>query len=116
VSRLETAVVLLTMVINAVFGVGGLARACFVRETSAQVRVPPSWLPARGAAKVAGAGGLAAGLRGATALGGAAAVGLTAFFVCAIIRHVQTGALRSIPFPGALLAVAAASLFIFVSQ
>jgi hypothetical protein len=86
VSRLETAVVLLTMVINAVFGVGGLARACFVRETCA------------------------------TALGGAAAVGLTASFVCAIIRHVQTGALRSIPFPGALLAVAAASLFIFVSQ
>ena len=107
-------VVLLTAVLNAAMAVGDLVKARFVLTTSEMVRVPVSWLPALGAAKLAGAVGLVGGLLGLRPIGIAAAVGLTLFFVCAIGRHVQTGAVRSIPFPGAFLLLAVISLLIFV--
>jgi hypothetical protein len=114
VSIAAVIVVLVTALLNAAMAVGDLVQARFVLTTSKMVRVPVSWLPALGAAKLAGAVGLVVGLLGLRPIGIAAALGLTLFFVCAIGRHVQTGALRSIPFPGAFLLLAVASLVIFV--
>ena len=105
---------LVTAAMNAVVGVGGLMRAPFVVANSSQVRVPESWVPALGAAKLAGAAGLVVGLVGIRFVGVAAAIGLTLFFVCAVGRHVQTGVLRTIPFPGLFLSLAVASLVILV--
>jgi hypothetical protein len=114
VSVVAVTVVVVTALMNAAVAVGDLVRAQFVLATSEQVRVPTSWLPALGAAKMAGAAGLVGGLLGLRAIGIAAALGLTLFFVCAIGRHVQTGVLRTVPFPGAFLMMAAASLLVFV--
>lgn len=114
-SVVAVTVILATALVNAAVAVGDLTRARFVLATSSQVRVPVSWLPALGAAKMAGAAGLVLGLLGIRPIGIAAAVGLTLFFVCAIGRHVQTGVLRSIPFPGAFLSLAVASLVLFIS-
>jgi hypothetical protein len=109
------AVVLVTVVLNGIVAVGDVLRAQFVLATSEQVRVPEAWLPALGAAKMAGAIGLVVGLLGVRTIGVAAATGLVLFFVCAIARHVQTGVLRTIPFPGAFLVLAAVSLLVFVT-
>ena len=108
------AVVLVTALMNGAVAVGDLLRAPFVLATSEQVRVPETWLPALGAAKMAGAVGLVVGLLGVRVIGVAAAAGLVLFFVCAIARHVQTGVLRTIPFPGAFLVLASMSLLVFV--
>jgi hypothetical protein len=108
------AVVLVTALVNGAVAVGDLLHARFVLATSEQVRVPEAWLPALGAAKMAGAVGLVVGLLGIRFIGVAAAAGLVLFFVCAIARHVQTGVLRTIPFPGAFLVLAVTSLLVFV--
>jgi hypothetical protein len=115
-SALAVTVVLVTALVNAAVAFGDFVRAQFVLDTSSQVRVPTSWLPALGVAKIAGAAGLVIGLLGIRPIGIAAAVGLTLFFVCAIGRHVQTGVLRSIPFPGTFLLLASASLAAFVQD
>ncbi|MFW3169347.1 DoxX family protein [Geodermatophilus sp. CPCC 206100] len=115
-SAAAVAVVVVTALVNAAVAVGDLVRAQFVLATAADVRVPTSWLPALGAAKMAGAAGLVLGLLGVRLIGIAAAVGLTLFFVCAIGRHVQTGVLRSTPFPGAFLLLAVASLLVLVDS
>ena len=114
VSVAGVTIILVTAVMNAAVAVGDLVRARFVLATSEQVRVPVSWLPALGAAKLAGAAGLVGGLLGLRPIGIAGAAGLTLFFGCAIGRHVQTGVLRSIAFPGAFLLLALASLLLFV--
>jgi len=54
----------------------------------AKARVPESWLTTLGILKAAGAIGLLVGI-GVPAIGIAAAVGLTLFFVAAIITHLR---------------------------
>lgn len=112
VNAVAVAVVLLTATVNGAVAVGDLVGARFVLDTADQVRVPRTWLPALGAAKLAGAAGLVIGLLGLRGVGVAAAAGLVLFFVGAITRHVQTGVLRPIPFPGAFLGLAVASLLV----
>lgn len=64
-TALDTGIVLLTALLNAGFGIADYAHAKFVLANSAQVRVPPSWLPMLGTAKLAGGLGLMIGLFGA---------------------------------------------------
>jgi DoxX-like family len=87
-----------------------LARAQFVLANSAAVGVPQSSLPALATLKLAGALGLLVGLFGVRPLAVAAAVGLVAFFVGAVIVHVRARVLDTVGYPAAYLALAIASL------
>lgn len=99
----------ITIVMNAAIAVADFARAEFVLANSAQVAVPPSWLPALGTAKGAGALGLAAGF-GWPPIGIAAAVGLVLFYCGAILAHVRAGVRYNLVFPATFLAFAAGTL------
>jgi hypothetical protein len=100
----------ITIAANAVIAVADLARAQFVLANSAAVGVPPSWLPALGLAKAAGAAGLLLGLLGVPLIGLVAGIGLVLFFVGAVIAHIRAGAVRTIGAPAAFLALAAATV------
>lgn len=104
------AVTLTTAVSTAGIAVADFIPAKFVLANSAEVGVPRSWLPALGAAKLAGAAGLVVGLLGLPWLGIAAAVGLVLFFVGAVATHLRAHVLYNIAFPGAYLCLSAASL------
>lgn len=95
---------------TAAIAVADLIPAGFVLANSAEVGVPPSWLPVLGAVKLAGAGGLIVGLLGLPVLGIAAAAGLVLFFVGAVATHLKAHVLYKIAFPGAYLCLSAASL------
>ncbi|NUT49710.1 MAG: DoxX family protein [Saccharothrix sp.] len=114
-STAHLVVTLLTIAANAVIAVADLVRADFVLANSAEVDVPPSWLPVLGVLKGAGAVGLALGLLGAHAVGVAAAVGLVVFFVGALVAHARARVWHNIAFPGAFLALAVASLALAVA-
>ncbi|ETA92684.1 membrane protein [Mycobacterium avium 05-4293] len=103
-------ITLFTAAITAAIAVADFVPARFVLANSAEVGVPRSWLPALGAAKLAGAAGLVVGLLGLPALGIAAAAGLVVFFVGAVLTHLRAGVLYNIAFPGAYLCLSAASL------
>ena len=107
-------ITLFTATITAAIAVADLIPAGFVLANSAQVGVPRSWLPALGAVKLAGAGGLIVGLLGLPALGIAAAAGLVLFFVGAVITHLRARVLYNIAFPGAFLCLSAASLALMI--
>ena len=107
-----SALVLVTAVANVGFAVADFVRAEFVLATSAEVRVPTSWLPVLGGLKLAGALGLLAGLVGVPVVGPAAATGLTLFFVGAVVRHLQTRVLHTIAFPATVLLACALSLVV----
>jgi hypothetical protein len=109
-------VTLFTAVITAAVGVADLIPAGFVLANSAEVHVPRSWLPMLGTAKLAGAIGLLVGLVALPAIGIAAATGLLLFFIGALIAHVRARALYNIAFPGAYLALSAASLVLLTAQ
>lgn len=100
----------LTILANAGIAVADLARARFVVANSAEVGVPPFWLPWLAALKAAGAAGLLGGLLGVPVVGVAAATGLVLFFVGAVAAHVRAGVWHNIAFPGGYLALATASL------
>ena len=68
-TALATGIVLLTALLNAGFGIADYAHAKFVLANSAEVRVPPSWLPMLGTAKLAGGLGLMIGLLGGRPVG-----------------------------------------------
>jgi hypothetical protein len=104
------AVTLVTVAINAAIVAADLAKARFVVANSAEVGVPREALPLLAALKGAGAAGLVLGLLGLDAIGIAAAAGLVAFFICAVAAHVRARVFYNIAFPGAYLALAAASL------
>lgn len=73
---------------NAFSGIAALARFRPVLPAMAQAGVPASWLVFPiGTLKTAGAVGLALGLLGVPLVGTAAAIGLIAFFVCAVYTH-----------------------------
>ncbi|OMC48319.1 DoxX family protein [Mycobacterium sp. IS-1264] len=110
------AVTVTTAVVTAAIAVADLVPAKFVLANSAEVGVPRSWLPALGAAKLAGAAGLIVGLLGLRALGIAAAVGLVLFFIGAVITHLRARVLYNIAFPGAFLCLSAAALALMVAH
>ena len=91
-----------------------VAGAGFVLRNSAEVGVPRSWLPVLSALKAAGAAGLLLGLLGVPVIGTAAAIGLAAFFVGAVIAHLRARVYHNIAFPLAYLALATASLLLGV--
>ena len=104
------AITLITAIITAGIAVPDFIPAGFVLANSAEVGVPRSWLPALGAAKLAGAVGLIVGLLGLPTLGIAAAAGLVLYFVGAVVTHLKARVLYNIAFPSAFLCLSAASL------
>jgi hypothetical protein len=84
------AVLAVTAAANISIAAADLAQARFVLANSARVKVPGSWLP--GLAILKGAGGL------------------VCFFIGAVSAHIRFRVLDNLAFPGAFLALAAASL------
>ncbi|GHE54233.1 DoxX family protein [Streptomyces vinaceus] len=78
-----------------------------------KVQVPDSWLPGLAALKAAGATGLVAGLW-VTPLGVAAAIGVTLYFVGAVISHLRVKDFELAP-AAVLALVAAAALVLRVA-
>ncbi len=109
-------ITLFTAAITAAIAIADFVPARFVLANSAQVGVPRSWLPALGSVKLAGATGMVVGLLGPRELGIAAAAGLVAFFVGAVVTHVRAHVLYNIAFPGAFLCLSAASLALMVAR
>ena len=107
------AVTVVTIFANVFAAVADVRGAGFVLATSAEVGVPPSWLPLLAALKAAGAAGLLVGLLGnVRLLGISAAIGLTLFFTGALIAHLRARVFHNMHYPGAywLLAIASAVL------
>lgn len=102
------------VVANAFIAVADYARAPFVLANSAEVRLPAAAVPYLATLKLAGAAGLLMGLLGVPRLGLAAGIGLTAFFIGAVLAHVRARVFHNIAFPGCylLLAVAGTSFFV----
>lgn len=100
---------------NAFIVVADLSRTRFVMANSAEVGVGPGCIPYLAALKGAGAVGVTAGLAGIPVVGLAAAVGLVAFFLCAVAAHVRARVFHNIGFPLAYLGLAAAALVHFAS-
>ncbi|MDG4858478.1 DoxX family protein [Streptomyces sp. T-3] len=104
------AVALVTIAANVYDSVVSLLRTEAVLANSAKVGVPESWLTPLALLKIAGSAGLAMGLLGVPLIDVAAAAGLVAFFVGAVIAHVRARVLYNIAFPGVFLTLAIASL------
>lgn len=102
-------VTVITILANVGVVVADLMRADFVLANSAEVGVPPSWLPLLAMLKAAGAAGLLVGLMGSHVIGVSAAIGLVAFFLGAIVAQLQARVFYNLAFPGAFLALAIAS-------
>ncbi|WP_020576383.1 DoxX family protein [Actinopolymorpha alba] len=116
---MELAYVLVTAVTAVLIAVNAVADfppAKFVLANSAEVGVPPSWLPMLGTLKLAGGLGLIVGLIGVRAIGIAAAVGLVMFFIGAVVTHLRARVLYNIAFPGAYLLLSIASLVLVISH
>jgi hypothetical protein len=110
------AVTVVTVIVTAGIAMADYARAKFVLSNSAEVGVPPSWLPTLATLKLAGAIGLIVGLVGMPAIGIAAAVGLVLFFIGAVIAHIRAHVFYNIVFPGAYLLLSIASLALVTSR
>ena len=109
-STAHVVVTVLAILANGAVAVADLVRAEFVLANSAAVHVPPSWLPALGLLKGAGAAGLLLDLLGVPVIGEPAAIGLVVFFVGAVLAHVRARVWGNIAVPGAFLALASACL------
>ncbi|KZB84557.1 DoxX family protein [Amycolatopsis regifaucium] len=109
-------VAIVTIVINAGIAAADFARVPFVLKNSAEVDVPPSWIPPLASLKAAGAAGLLLGLLGVPYLGTAAAVGLVLFYVGAVITHVRARVFSNIAFPGGFLVLAVATLVLDLAR
>jgi hypothetical protein len=109
-------VALVTIMVNAGIAAADFARAPFVLKNSAEVDVPPSWIPPLASLKAAGAAGLLLGLLGVPYLGTAAAVGLVLFYVGAVITHVRARVFYNIAFPCGFLALAVATLVLDLAR
>ncbi|CRZ15926.1 DoxX family protein [Mycolicibacterium neworleansense] len=110
-----TLLVTITIVANAAMALGDLVGARFVLANSAEVGVPRTWVPALGLLKGAGAVGLLVGLVAFPPLGVAAAIGLIAFFIGAVVTHIRAGVFYNIAFPAAFLVLAVLSLGAFLA-
>jgi hypothetical protein len=71
--------------------------------------VPLSWFPLLAAAELAGALGLLVGIFFAP-LGIAAAIGIIAYFVGAVITHVRVSDFKGLPTPAVILVVSVVTL------
>ncbi|WP_326796367.1 DoxX family protein [Streptomyces sp. NBC_01808] len=107
-SALATAV-LVCIAANTFIAVADFAKAGFVMKNSAAVHTPAAALPYLAALKLAGAAGLVVGLAAVPWLGVAAGVGLTLFFVGAVVAHIRARVFHNIAFPGLYLLLALAS-------
>lgn len=102
-------VTLIVIAANSFMATADLMHHEFVLSNSAKVGVPESWLTTLGLLKAAGAAGLLLGLIGVPLIGSAAAIGLIAFFVGAIVTHLRAGD-YSLGFPATFLLLAVAAL------
>lgn len=109
-------VTVVTILANGGIAIADFARARFVLANSAEVDVPPSWIPLLATLKVAGAVGLLVGLLGARFIGIAAAIGLVLFFIGAVVAHIRARVFHNIAFPGAYLALATAALVLAIAR
>ncbi|WP_063059926.1 DoxX family protein [Nocardia sienata] len=109
-------VALVTVVANAGMALADFARAPFVMANSAEVGVPPGWVPWLATLKLAGATGVLLGLFGMRTLGLAAAIGLVLFFAGALITHLRARVYYNIAFPGAYFAFALATAALLAAQ
>lgn len=100
---------IICIVANAGIAMADFARAEFVLANSAEVHVPPRFLPHLATLKAAGAAGLVLGLTIEPWIGVAAGTGLTLFFVGAVIAHVRARVFYNIAFPGAFLLLGVAA-------
>lgn len=107
--------VTVTAVVTIAVAIADFIPAGFVLANSAQVGVPRSWLPLLGGLKLAGGAGLLIGLAGVPLVGIAAAAGLVAFFVGAVMAHLRAGVLYNIGFPAGYLLLSTASLAILLT-
>ncbi|WP_412458594.1 DoxX family protein [Mycolicibacterium fortuitum] len=108
-------IVAIAIAANGAMALADLAGARFVLANSAEVGVPRTWVPMLGLLKGAAAVGLLVGLVAFPPLGVAAAVGLTAFFIGAIVTHIRAGVFYNIAFPAAFLVVAVLALGAFLA-
>ncbi|WP_327171622.1 DoxX family protein [Streptomyces sp. NBC_01336] len=104
------------VVANALIAIADFARAPFVLANSAEVGLSPAALPYLATLKLAGAAGLLMGLLGFHWLGLAAGVGLTVFFIGAVLAHVRARVFYNIAFPGGFLLLAVAGTTFFVGE
>jgi DoxX-like protein len=111
-----TAVTSITIAVNAGMAAADFARAKFVLANSAEVGVPPSWLPTLAVLKTAGAAGLVLGLLGVQFISIAAAAGLVLFFIGAMTAHIRARVYYNIAFPGTYLLLAVASLALSITH
>ncbi|MFB7252494.1 DoxX family protein [Microbacterium sp. NPDC056234] len=102
-------VVSITIVLNVVIVVGDIMRAKFVVANSREVGVPDSWLPILALLKGAGVAGLIVGVLGLPLIGIAAALGLSLFYLSALIAHLRARVFHSIAFPALFFAFSVAS-------
>lgn len=106
-------IVAIAIALNGAMALTDLFGARFVLANSAEVGVPRSWVPTLGLLKGAGAVGLLVGLVAFPPLGVAAAIGLIAFFVGAVITHIRARVFYNIAFPAGFLALAVLALGAF---
>lgn len=116
VDALDITVTVLTVTVTAFIAMADFARADFVLANSAEVGVPPAWLPGLGGLKLAGAAGLVVGLIAVDALGVAAAAGLVAFFIGAVAAHIRAKVFHNIAFPLTYLGLSVASLAVAIAR
>lgn len=114
-SSIEISIVLITAMANLSMAAADMARAPFVMANSAEVGISERWLLPLAGAKGAGAVGLIVGLFGPEWFGALAAAGLVTFFVGALTVHLRARVFSNLAFPGAFLALAIASLIVFLS-
>ncbi|WP_029107048.1 DoxX family protein [Mycobacterium sp. URHD0025] len=112
---IATLIVAITIAANAAMALGDLVGARFVLANSAEVGVPRTWVPVLGLLKGAGAVGLLVGVVAFPPLGVAAAIGLTAFFIGAVITHIRARVFYNIAFPATFLVLAVLSLAAFAA-
>ncbi|MEW2357708.1 DoxX family protein [Spirillospora sp. NPDC029432] len=111
---MSTTLIAVTVATAAWVGFSGfslLRRADFVVQPLIAYKVPRTWWTPLALAKTAGAIGLLAGLA-VPALGIAAALGLTAYFLGAIITVLRARSYKTLPFPILYLAPVVATLAI----
>jgi hypothetical protein len=114
-SNAHLVVTLVTIAATASMAIANLMHARFVLANAASVGVPESWITNLGLLKAAGAAGLLLGLLGVPLVGPAAGLGLSLFFVGAIITHLRARNYQLV-FPGGYLLLSASSLVLSVAS
>lgn len=82
-------VTLIAIAASTFVAIANFMRLEFVLTTAAKVSVPQTWMTVMGLLNAAAALGLLVGLVGVPLVGEAAAIGLTVFFVSAIVAHLR---------------------------